>query len=191
MNTGTKLETANLNLLPGSNARDSALFLGMLRDEGSFEDFCGIPFSEKHLMGFENYFERTCHDECIYSIFVKETNDFIGYVGFHREPNSDYEIEFYISKPQRRNGYCEEACKAVMDLIFSEGISVDGNVLSVDKLYATTLTRNAAVVGLLSKLGFKRDIPEDGLFLVAKGIVNDESDEFIGCCVSKYVIGKE
>lgn len=104
---------------------------------------------------FNCYFERTGHEECIYSIFPKETEEFIGYVGFHRQRNSDYEIEFYISKSQRRKGYCEEACKAVIELIFTKGLSVDNNVLSVQKLYATTLAENIAVINLLSKIGFQ------------------------------------
>ncbi len=190
MNTGKKIETERLLLVPGSNARDDAPFIHMLRTDGDFRDFCGIEFSEKYLAEFKNYFERTGHEECIYSIFLKGTDEFIGYVGFHRERNSDYEIEFYISKSQRRKGYCEEACKAVMKLIFSEGLSVDDNVLSVQKLYATTLAENIAVINLLSKLGFKRDIPKNGLVLVMEGFVDEETDEFFGYCVSKYVIEK-
>ncbi len=191
MNTGKKIETERLLLIPGSNARDDVPFIHMLRDDGNFRDFCGVEFSEKYLAEFRNYFERTGHEECIYSIFPKEINEFIGYVGFHRERNSDYEIEFYISKSQRRKGYCEEACKAVVKLIFSEGLSVDNNVLSVQKLFATTLAENMAVINLLGKLGFKRDISENGPVLVMEGFVDEESDEFFGYCVSKYVIEKK
>lgn len=190
MNTGIKIETEHLLLIPGSNARDNESFIRMLRNDGDFRDFCGIEFSERYLAEFRDYFERTGHEECIYSIFPKGTDEFIGYVGFHRERNSDYEIEFYISKSQRRKGYCEEACKAVMELIFSDGLSVDNNALSVQKLYATTLAENIAVINLLSKLGFKRDIPKDGPVLVMEGFVDEETDEFFGYCVSRYVIEK-
>lgn len=184
------IETERLLLIPGSNARDDAHFIHMLRNDGDFRDFCGIEFSEKYLAEFKNYFERTGHEECIYSIYPKGADEFIGYVGFHRERNSDYEIEFYISKSQRRKGYCKEACKAVMELIFSDGLSVDNNALCVQKLYATTLAENIAVINLLSKLGFKRDIPKDGPVLVMEGFVDEETDEFFGYCVSKYVIEK-
>lgn len=190
MNTGKKIETEHLLLIPGSNVRDDAPFIHMLRNDGDFRDFCGIEFSEKYLAEFKNYFERTGHEECIYSIFPKGTDEFIGYIGFHRECNSEYEIEFYISKSQRRKGYCEEACNAVVDLIFLDGLSVDDNVLSVQKLYATTLAENIAVINLLSKLGFKRDIPKDGPVLVMEGFVDEETDELFGYCVSKYLIEK-
>lgn len=188
MNTGTPIETERLLIIPGNNARDNEPFIHMLRNDGNFRDFSGLEFREKYLMEFFDYFERTGHEECIYSIYPRVTGKFIGYVGFHREPNSDYEIEFYITKSQRRKGYCEEACKAVIELIFTEGISVDGNVLRVKKLYATTLTDNIAAITLLSQLGFKRDIPEDGPVLVMKGFVDEETDELFGCRVSKYVI---
>lgn len=187
MNTGTKLETDNLYLVPGRN-RDNEPFLRMLRDDGDFRNFCGIEFSEKYLMEFSNYFERSGHDQCMYSIFTKENDEFIGYVGFHSE--GDYEIEFYISKPQRRKGYCEEACRKVIDLLFSEGLSIDGKQFCVDKLYATTLEDNVAVHGLLAKMGFKRDVPKDGGVLVMEGFVDKDTDEFFGHWVSKYVIEK-
>lgn len=191
MNTGIKIETERLLLVPGNNARDNVSFIHMLRNDGDFREFCGIEFNEKYLAEFNDYFERTGHEECIYSIFPKETDEFIGYVGFHRERNTDYEIEFYISKSQRRKGYCEEACKAVIELIFTEGLSVDGNVISVQKLYATTLAENIAVINLLSKLGFKRVISKDDPVLVMEGFVDEETDEFFGYCVSKYVMEKK
>ena len=131
MNTGKALETKRLVLVPGNNARDDEPFINMLRNDGNFRDFCGIEFSEKYLAEFRNYFERTGHDECIYSIFLKGSDRFIGYVGFHRERNLDYEIEFYISKSERRKGYCEE------------------------------------------------------------GFVDEETDEFFGYCVAKYVLVRE
>lgn len=191
MNTGKTITTEHLFLIPGNNTRDKEHFIHMLRNDwDGFRDLYGIEFHEKYLAEIENFFERTGHEECIYSIFPKGTDEFIGYVGFHRERNSDYEIEFYISKSQRRKGYCEEACKAVMELIFSDGLLVDDNVLSVQKLYATTLAENIAVINLLSKLGFKRDIPKDGPDLVMEGFVDEETDEFFGYCVSKYVIEK-
>ena len=187
MNTGIKLVTDNLYLVPGSNDRDNEPFLRMLREDGDFRDFCGIEFSEKYLLEFNDYFERSDHEQCMYSIFTKK-NEFIGYVGFHSE--GDYEIEFYISRKQRRNGYCEEACRKVISLMFSEGLSVDGKQFCVDKLYATTLAENTAVHKLLTKLGFKRDVQEDGGILVMEGFVDKDTDEFFGYCVSKYVINK-
>ena len=49
MNTGREIETKRLKLLPGVNKRDSKPFLKMLREDGNFQEFCGVEFSEKNL----------------------------------------------------------------------------------------------------------------------------------------------
>lgn len=180
MNTGTEIETKRLILLPGSNRWDAEPFLKMLREDGDFQEFCGVEFSEKNLLGFAYYFERMDHEECVYGVFPKEMpEEFIGYVGFHREQDGDYEIEFYIAKKHRRKGYCEEACKAVMKLVFGYGLSVDHHRLSVDRLYATTLDENAATIGVLKKLGFQRDIAEDGSVLIMQAFVDEDDDDLM------------
>ena len=116
MNTGSAIETERLFLLPSRTDRDSEAFLQMLRDDGDFYIFCGVSPSEKHVKGFSNYFERTDHELCTYSIFPKQQKDkFIGYVGVHREMEDEYEIEFYIAREYRRNGYCEEASRELIN----------------------------------------------------------------------------
>lgn len=190
MNMGREIETKRLKLLPGSNKRDSKPFLKMLREDGNFREFCGVEFSEKNLSEFANYFECTGHEECIYSVFQKDSiEEFIGYVGFHCEADSDYEIEFYIAKNHRRKGYCEEACKAVIKQIFGEGLSVDNNQITVDRLYATTLADNTPVIELLKKIGFQKDIPKDGPVLIMQGF-RDEEDEIHIIHVTKMIYEK-
>lgn len=39
--------------------RDSKPFLKMLREDGDFQGYCGVKFSEKNLSKFATYFERT------------------------------------------------------------------------------------------------------------------------------------
>ena len=96
MNTGRKIETKRLNLLPGFNMRDSKPFLKMLREDGDFQEFCGVKFSEKNLSEFATYFERTGHEECIYSIFPKDSmEEFIGCNG-----------TFLWCKNHKRQGAC-------------------------------------------------------------------------------------
>ena len=56
MNTGIKIETERLLLIPGSNVRDNVPFIHMLRNDGDFRAFCGIEFSEKYLADFCDYF---------------------------------------------------------------------------------------------------------------------------------------
>ena len=49
MNTGKIIETKHLFLKPGNNATDSEPFIKMLRQDGDFEAFCGLPNSENNL----------------------------------------------------------------------------------------------------------------------------------------------
>lgn len=103
-----------LLLRPGKNITDDEPFITMLRKDGDFKDFCGLDFSERYLEGFRNYFELD--NNCIYSIYPRTTERFIGYVGVHCEPKcSDYEIEFYTARDERRKGYCFEASTALID----------------------------------------------------------------------------
>ena len=188
MNTGLPIETERLKLIPGNNARDDEPFISMLRNDGNFRDFCGLKFSEKYLSGFRNYFERE-DDSCYFSIYPKNTDAFVGYVGFHCEaPSYDYEIEFYISKSERRKGYCEEACKAAINFFFNESLSVNNHYVSKKELYATVLPDNKPAISLLSKLGFERHIPDDGPVVIAEGFIDEEGDEFHGYCISKYIL---
>ncbi len=189
MNTGKMLETRRLLLRPGSNARDSASFLQMLREDGDFRMFCGVDLSEDRLLSFSDYFERSGHDECIYSVFEKDAPErFIGYVGFHREER--YELEFYISKPYRSRGYCTEAARAAVGQLFGEGLSVDGAALTENRLYSSTIVDNIPAVRVLEKLGFKRNTPEDGPVLLMVGFIDDDGN-FTENSVAEYVLAKE
>lgn len=42
-----------LKLLPGVNKRDSKPFLKMLREDGNFQEFCGVEFSEKTCLSLQ------------------------------------------------------------------------------------------------------------------------------------------
>ena len=162
----------------------------MLRDDGDFSIFCGVSPSEKHVRRFANYFERTDHELCTYSIFLKQQKDkFIGYVGVHREMEDEYEIEFYIAREYRRNGYCEEASRELINQLFGDGVSANGKNLSVDKLYVTTQTENEPTISLLRKLGFRE--VEDGPVMVVLGNIFEKEDNFFAHEVVKLVLTKE
>ena len=190
MNTGSAIETERLFLLPSRTDRDSEAFLQMLRDDGDFSIFCGVSPSEKHVRRFANYFERTDHELCTYSIFLKQHKDkFIGYVGVHREMEDEYEIEFYIASEYRRNGYCEEASRELINQLFGDGVSANGRNLFVDKLYVTTQTENEPTISLLRKLGFRE--VEDGPIMVVLGNIFEKEDNFFAHEVVKLVLTKE
>ena len=73
------------------------------------------------------------------------------------------------------------------DRIYSkQGLSVDHNQITVDRLYATTLAENTPTVELLKKIGFHGDNPEDGPILVMQGFL-DEDKEINICSVIKMI----
>lgn len=192
MNTGKEIETSRLWLRPGKNERDSSPFLLMLRNDGDFQQYCGARFSEENLSRFANYFERVNDEMCMYSLFLKtDAETFIGYVGFHREGDGTFELEFYIAKEYRRNGYCEEACRAVIGQLFGEGLSVNGKLLSENELYATTLAENEPTLGLLKKLGFTQHMIEDGATEVMQIVVDLETGKWEGIHTTKKILKKE
>lgn len=189
MNTGKMIETDRLLLRPGKNITDDEPFITMLREDGDFKDFCGLDFSERYLEGFRNYFELD--NNCIYSIYPRTTERFIGYVGVHCEPKcSDYEIEFYTARDERRKGYCFEASTALIDQFFNKSLSINNNSLTISELYATVLPDNMSAIHTLSKLGFVPYKPEDGPIVLGEGFIDEETDEFVGYFCKKYVIYK-
>ena len=68
----------------------------------------------------------------------------------------------------RKNGYCEEACKVVIKTIFGEGVSIE----------------------LLKKIGFHRDNPKDGSLIVKQGFVDEDKKIYI-CPITKLVVEKD
>lgn len=109
--------------------------------------------------------------------FPKQQKDkFIGYVGVHREMEDEYEIEFYIAREYRRNGYCEEASRELINQLFGDGVSANGKNLFIDKLYVTTQTENEPTISLLRKLGFRE--VEDGPVMVVLGNIFEKEDNF-------------
>ena len=124
------------------------------------------------------------------ALFLKQQKDkFIGYVGVHREMEDEYEIEFYIAREYRRNGYCEEASRELINQLFGDGVSANGKNLFVDKLYVTTQTENEPTISLLRKLGFRE--VEDGPIMVVLGNIFEKEDNFFAHEVVKLVLTKE
>lgn len=160
MNTGECMETNRLYLRPADNDRDNATFMAILRSDGNFREFSGLDFTEKHLAGFDGYFKQK-RGNCLYSIFDKNSDEYIGYIGFHDEFDDQYELEFYVSKRYRRLGICEEACREIISALFDGRISMDGEIVDKRDIHSTTLTDNEGAKCLLRKLRFShvKDAP--------------------------------
>jgi len=156
MNTGTVLETKRLILTPPTE-EDNEAFMKMLCEDGDFELYCGMEFSEERIMWYKGYLLQK--GASFYSIFRKEDSkhEFVGYVGvaYHQE-GQRYEAEFYVGRQFRGQGYCTEALRNVMDVLFAEGLSVDGKRILLEEIDATTFEKNVSSLRVLEHVGFKK-----------------------------------
>ena len=88
-----------------------------------------------------------------YSIFLADTDEYIGYVGFtidEGDPNLN-NLAYYIFGEYRRQGYGIEAVKAISDLIVNGEITEE----KPDVIYAWVVWGNVPSSGLLEKAGYK------------------------------------
>lgn len=90
---------------------------------------------------------RVDNDE-FYCIELKETGKVIGNVYFGNREFNSKEIGYIINKNYQRKGYGREACKAVIDNAFMNGIH---------RIFAECDPRNNCSWGLLENLGFTKE----------------------------------
>ena len=88
------------------------------------------------------------HNTIYYSLHLPDTNAMIGYVGYFTPKN---QIEYYIFKDFRRQGYAFEAVGALVDML------TNGVILgkAIDEIRAWTVLENVPSSELLLKLGFQ------------------------------------
>lgn len=186
MNTDREMETKNLILRPSLNIRDSESFCYMLKNDGDFRAFCGVDYSDEQLLHFSNYFE--VKNSCLYSVFSKEIpGEFIGYVGLGYQ-NERFELEFYVAKKYRGNGYCAEASDVFIKELFERGVSMDGRLLKLDSIYATTIKDNISAIKTLEKIGFVRRT--EGPVPFASVFVNPAEEVLYTNIINEYVLKK-
>lgn len=181
MNKLATIETERLTLLPGRTRRDDAAFLNMLREDGDFQMFCGVPFSEENLRNFSGYLQRGCR----WAMYRRGAPDtLLGYVGLDRQYGR-YEAEFYVKRDRRGNGYGEEGLRAVCREAFSGELA---DRLALKELRATTSDDNLPAKRLLEKCGFTR--PEEGPVL-ALMLLYDSEGVGHDVAVADYVLKKD
>lgn len=180
MNKLTTIETERLLLLPGKTRRDDTAFLNMLREDGDFQLFCGVPFSEENLRNFSGYLQRGCRR----AMHRRGAPDaLLGYAGLDRQ-HGRYEAEFYVKRDRRGNGYGEEGLRAVCREAFSGELA---DRLDLEELRATTSDDNLPAKRLLEKCGFT--IPAGGPVLAFALLTDAEGvDRLAG--IMEYVLKK-
>ena len=171
------LETERLLLLPSVNGRDLEEYHRHLTTEGDFYYQYGMKMTDEilHVCDFESNGVKC------FTIFLKSTNEMIGYVGLSENGNKEANLEFYIFKDFRQNGYCFEAARKYIDAYFDH----EFDDIWGDKVTATTFFENEPAKGVLLKLGFKsqgigiRMVPDE---------TEGETDYDCGGMIVSYVL---
>ena len=108
-----------------------------------------------------------------YSVVSNDTGKTVGYIGI--APDSR-DLEFYIFKEYRRQGYATEA----ISVFAKEYLNGTVTGKKEESVIAETLRDNAASIALLEKVGFKKQ---------GSGIrteLSDSENSCIGFCVYSY-----
>lgn len=141
------IKTDRLVMKPANNDKDLATYKRLLEPCDYFFQF-GYEYDEHLLDGYD----FTSLGVICYSVFLKDTDEYIGYAGI--KPDSDDpdigELEYFIARPHRNKGYCREAAAALI-AAFKDGLLTGTKGI---ELYAETISENTASARVLEKLGF-------------------------------------
>lgn len=142
------IDTGRLVMRPANSDEDLAMYKQLLEPCDYFFQF-GYEYDEHLLDGYD----FTSLSVICYSIFLKDTDEYIGYVGI--KPNADDlglgELEYFVARSHRNRGYCHEAAAALIGA-FKDGLLTGTTGI---ELYAETISENAASARVLEKLGFR------------------------------------
>ena len=96
------------------------------------------------------YIQNPTPEVIYYSIFLKDTDEMVGYIGITETSNN---IEFYTFKECRNNHYCSEALAVFMKTY------LNGNMTGTthESIVGETLHENEASVHILERAGFIKE----------------------------------
>lgn len=160
--------TERLDLIPSVEARDLDRYISDLLFTNDFYFQFGEPYSDDLLEAID--FHST--DVIYYSIFLKDTQTMVGYIGIlpYGDETEYGEIEFYIFHNYRGQGFCKEAMIAYIDSFFAGFLTgVEGK-----QVVAETLVENEVVINLLESMGFERESIGMRVYLNDNGEINTD-----------------
>lgn len=136
-----------------------------------FEFYFGVTETLERLK------EVSINRELYFSIYLKESNQLIGYLGFS-ENGDAWEPEIYIFKGHRGKGYGTEALKGMLYELLTEGLVVkmDGKKENVvtERVVSTVRVENIASQRMMEKLGFQK---LEKVACCFAGYINPEKEE--------------
>jgi RimJ/RimL family protein N-acetyltransferase len=145
--------TRRLKLLPSVDERDRDNYIMHLKDEDIFFYQYGQVYSPE----LEEAIDFHSSGVIYYTVFLKDTDTMIGYVGIF--PETDFngdsygDLEFYFFPEYRRRGYAVEAVTAYMDCFCAGDLTGKRET----QIYAETIYENTASRNLLVKMGFQKE----------------------------------
>lgn len=144
-----KIETERLYLRPADNGTDLEDYLHHLSDADEWLFQYAEEYSEKLF----NMIDFTSHLVFCCAVCEKETGQMLGYVGLMPEiKDASANLEFYIFKEHRRQGYAAEAIRAFIAQ-FRSGALFGFNGKTV---IAEVVCENDPSKKLIEKLGFTK-----------------------------------
>lgn len=164
-----RIVAERLELLPSVEERDLNSYTSDLLLTNDFYFQFGQPYSDELLESIDFHSTGVIY----YSVFLKGTWTMIGYVGILLDEDDPAygEIEFYIFRDFRRQGFCKEALTAFTDAFFTGSLTgVKGK-----QVIAETLTENESVIKLLENMGFEREACGMRLSLSEGGEINRDN----------------
>lgn len=106
------------------------------------------PYASEHAVEFIGLAAAGAIGQFAYAITLAETGEFIGCITLHdHKYGSGYEIGYWLGEPYWGKGYATEATVAMIDLAFRQ--------LSLEQIYISAQTRNAASRRVIEKCGFR------------------------------------
>lgn len=147
--TRPSIITKRLILHPANNDEDLSTYLSMLSPDEFVYQF-GYEYNEGLLDGYS----FTNNGVVCYAVFPYGERTMLGYVGImpYESDLAVGELEYYIAKERRGNGYCQEASRALIRAYHSGALTgTRGRVVT-----AQVTAGNDASVRVLEKLGFKK-----------------------------------
>ena len=160
------ITTDRLVLRPSRDERDLANYLAHIEAENEFLIQYGMERSDELLEMIDFHSAPVAY----FTVFLKGTRTMVGYVGVTTADGGTMDagnLEFYIFKEYRRNGFCKEAVQALLRSFFSGKLTGKRE----ESVFAETLAENEASIRLLESLGFEKEA-------IGFRVYFDEQDRF-------------
>ncbi len=162
-NCNKKIKTSRLILQPFDDILDKKYCTFFLRNKYEYENYYGHEYSKDEV----NSQAHQKYAQLSFAVLLKQNNEFIGSIALNEMNDAKYHLEYYIKPEYRKNGYAFEAVQEILKRAFNNKLVVlrdtikysvyNKKTINAKCIYARVDTNNLPSIGLLEKLGFKKD----------------------------------